>query len=153
MSSFFCKWQEGDGKVPRAGRAAAPLPEKGPPSHRNEICLRNRRLRGLHSDGLNVQPRHQEDSTFPSQLLPAALMLLARGGRNHGRRCGHNTDQASPHPAKARKLSWLPVWFLHSWNGDVYVRLIKKSDGTQHGANSSVSGWEFVPLHRIQTYP
>lgn len=37
--------------------------------------------------------------------------------------------------------SWLPVWILHSGDGDVHVRLAEEQAKANHGRHHAGSGW------------
>lgn len=37
--------------------------------------------------------------------------------------------------------SWLPVWLLHSRDGDVHVRSAEEQPSAHHGGHHTGSGW------------
>ncbi|XP_021256520.1 aldehyde oxidase 3-like [Numida meleagris] len=42
---------------------------------------------------------------------------------------------------EACQMPWLPVWLLHSWNGDVHICFTEKPCETFHGTDNFCTGW------------
>ena len=48
------------------------------------------------------------------------------------------------------RMSWIPMWVLHTWDRHVLVRALFKSEADpSRPPNQRPAGWESVPLHRI----